>query len=389
VVYEIQAERLAAFGASPSEVGELLRYNENPFDLSSLGPGTVFPLPDEPFVAVWEAWVEEARARGAFAVLREHLPQLRFPVQAGISRTEDYIAATRRGVPPDRLAGASGLTLTRPDLLELVLHPSPAGRIPVLVIRGREEFATLLRALARKGEPDPVPDSQGALMVSGYNNWVRIRELQRRWEARDLSERETATWSEEFARITPRRELYQDRFILLSNGPYSAVPASDLGLDEDEWREISLAIRRDHECAHYFTRRLFGAMRNNALDELIADYAGLVGALGRYRADWFLRFLGLEEPSCYREGARLEIYRGDPPLSEGAFRVLQALVREAAANVGRFDAGLPPGPRSLQDRALALTALASHRLEDLAALGGDAVLRGTFEELRGSLNPSG
>jgi hypothetical protein len=379
----IQAERLAAFGASPAEVAELLEYNENPFDLSALGPETVFPLPDEPFVPVWEAWVEEARERGAFAVLREHLPQLRFPVQAGVSQTEDYKAATRKGVPPDDLPGAAGLSLARPDLVELVLHSSPAGRIPLLVARGREEFATLLRALARKGEPEPVPDSQGALMVSGYNNWSRVRELRRHWEALDPSERETATWGEEFARIVPRKELYQDRFILLSNGPYSAVPAADLGLGDEEWREISLAIRRDHECAHYFTRRLFGSMRNNALDELIADYAGLVGALGHYRADWFLRFLGLEDPTGYREGARLEIYRGDPPLSEGAFRVLQTLIRDAAANVERFDAGLPPGPRDLRDRALALTALASHRLEELAAPGGDVELRRRFEELRG------
>jgi hypothetical protein len=385
VVYEIQAEHLGAFGASPGEVGELLQYNDNPFDLSALGPATALPLPDEPFVSLWEGWAEEARKRGAFAVLREHLPQLRFPVQAGISQTEDYKAATRRGVPPEDLPGATGLTLARPDLVELVLHPSPAGRIPIFIVRGREEFATLLRALARKGEPDPVPDSQGALMVSGYNNWERIRELRRGWEDLDPVRRETATWSEEFARITPRKDLYQDRFILLSNGPYSAVPAADLGLEEDEWREISLAIRRDHECAHYFTRRLFGAMRNNALDELIADYAGLVGALGRYRADWFLRFLGLEDPSRYREGARLEIYRGDPPLSEGAFRVLQRLLRAAAENVEHFDAGLPPGPRSLRHRALSLAALASHRLEDLAAPDGDRVLRRSFEEL----NPAG
>lgn len=379
----IQAELLTAFGASRTEVDELLDYNENPFDLSTLGPETVFPLPDEPFVSVWEAWAEEALERGAFTVLREHLPQLRFPVQAGISQTEDYKAATRKGVPPEDLPGATGLSLARPDLVELVLYPSPAGRIPLLVVRGREEFATLLQALARKGEPEAVPDSQGALMVSGYNNWSRVRELRRRWEALDPAQRESATWSEEFSRIVPRRELYQDRFILLSNGPYSAVPAADLGLGDEEWREISLAIRRDHECAHYLTRRLFGSMRNNALDELIADYAGLVGALGRYRADWFLRFLGLEDPSRYREGARLDIYRGDPPLSEGAFRVLQTLARAAAANVERFDAGLLPGPRGLRDRALALTALASHRLEDLADPGGDVALRRRFEELRG------
>ena len=88
------------------------------------------------------------------------------------------------------------------------------------------------------------------------------------------------------------------------------MPAADLGLAEAEWREMSLVIRREHECAHYFTRRLFGSMRNNLLDELIADYAGLVAATGRFRADWFLRFIGLEEFPRYRPGGRLDLYRG-------------------------------------------------------------------------------
>jgi hypothetical protein len=224
-------------------------------------------------------------------------------------------------------------------------------------------------------------------MVSGYNNWSRIRELRRRWEALPAPERETATWNEEFQRLQGRRELYQDRFILLSDGPYSAVPAADLGLEEAEWRAISLALRRDHECTHYLTRRLFGSMRNNLLDELIADYTGMVGAAGRFRASWFLRFVGLEDFPRYRPGGRLDLYRGKPPLSDGAFRVLQALVKRAAEGLERFDAGLPPGPRGPEETALLIAALASLRLEDLAA--GDAVERlgRTLSELRDRLRP--
>ena len=45
------------------------------------------------------------------------------------------------------------------------------------------------------------------------------------------------------ARIVPYRELYQDRFILLSDGPYSAVPAADLGLDDAEWRRRIDSLR--------------------------------------------------------------------------------------------------------------------------------------------------
>lgn len=330
--------------------GELARYCDRGFDLRALGPETRLPLPDEPFVATWERWAGEARDRGAFAVLSEHLPQLRFPVREGISRSEDYRAATLRGVPPEELAGATGLELPRPEALELEIHPSPAGRIPVLLVRGRAEFVTLLRALGKRNEPVPVPDSQGALMVGGFNNWARMRELRSR--------------GMEIEEILPRKELYQDRFILLSDGPYSAVPAADLGLDENEWREISLAIRRDHECAHYFTRRLFGSMRNHAQDELMADWAGLAAATGRFRADWFLRFLGLEEYPLYRRGGRLDLYRGD--LSDEAFTLLHAVVHSAAHNLESFDA--PTG--TLEDRARMLAALASLRLDELASAEG-------------------
>ena len=361
---------------------ELRAYNENVFDLGALGPETRFPLPDEPFVAFWEDRVRESRTRGAFAVLREHLPQLRFPIRQGISETEAYRAATRRGTPVESLPEATGLELERPEAVELVLHSSPAGRIPLLIARRRPEFAALIRALTRKNEPVPIPPSQGALMVSGYNNWSRIGELRRQWEARGPAGRETATWAEEFQRIQEHKELYQDRFILLSDGPYSAVPAADLGLEDEEWREISLAIRRDHECAHYFTRRLFGSMRNNALDELIADYAGMVGATSRFRADWFLRFVGLEDFPLYRAGARLDLYRGDPPLSDGAFRALQGLLVDAAANLERFDAREPPGPRSPPETAIRLAALASLRLDEIASPQGPDIIAQALERLR-------
>ncbi|HSU84340.1 MAG TPA: hypothetical protein VLR69_18120, partial [Thermoanaerobaculia bacterium] len=206
--------------------------------------------------------------------------------------------------------------------------------------------------------------------------------------ARDPAERETATWGEEFQRLQAQRELYQDRFILLSDGPYSAVPASELGLDETEWRQISLVLRRDHECAHYLTRRLFGSMRNNLLDELIADYTGMVGATGRFRAGWFLRFVGLEDFPRYRPGGRLDLYRGKPALSDGAFRVLQALVKRAAENLERFDAGLPPGPRGPEETALLIAALASLRLEELAAEDAVERLGRTVAEVRGRLRPA-
>lgn len=355
---------LRGAGAGAAQVAELLAYNENHFDLSPLTGPLALPLPDEPALNFWKERAAEAREVGAAAALRPHLPQLHFPVRAGMSQTEGYREATGRGRPVQEIAEATGLDLPREESIEIVLHPTAAGRIPLLIVRHRPTFVLLLQALARRNEPVPVPDSQGALMVAGFNNWSRVHDLRRKWEATPAGERESATWAEEFGRLQPQRELYQDRFILLSDGPYSGVPAADLGLGDAEWREMSLTLRREHECAHYLTRRLLGSMRNNARDELIADCAGLSGAVGRFRADWFLRFME----------SRLSIYRGDPPLSDWAFDILRTLLGQAAGNVERFDRERERETDGLADRFLLTAALASLTLEELADDGAPVVL---------------
>ena len=199
------------------------------------------------------------------------------------------------------------------------------------------------------------------------NNWDRIRSLRQKWENQNPDDVDKVGWSQEFRRIIPRKDLYQDRFLILSDGPYSGVSAQEMGLADEEWRRLSLVIRREHECAHYFTRRVFSSMKNRLLDEIIADYMGITAAAGRFRADWFLRFLGLENFPDYRESGRLENYRGDPPLSGGAIRTLQVLVKKAAMNLERFDTTHGKMLQTLQGRAVALMALTYLTLEELAS----------------------
>ena len=224
-------------------------------------------------------------------------------------------------------------------------------------VSGGEVGGVLVRALTLRNEPAPVPDSMGACIVAGYNNWDRVAGLRRQWEACNPRDASEGAWSVVFAGIV-RKELYQDRFILLSSGPYSGVGAAAVGEPEEKWKKTSLTIRLEHECAHYFTRQALGAMRNAILDELIADFAGIVAATGRYRADWFLRFLGLECPSCCRPGGRIHDCRGTPPLSDGAFLVLQAVVRRAAAQLERFAATNRPTSSPVIENARAIVALA-------------------------------
>lgn len=341
-------EVLARFGASGREAEELLAYNENVFARPA---PQKFPLDDEPFVASWRRYAEEAQGAGVFAVLKEKLVQLRFPVREGISRTASYQAVTRQGANPRGMPEAAGLILKNPESLELILHPTPAGHLPVIIARERSDFVALVQALARRNEPEPIPGAMGACLIAGYHNWDRLR-------------RHRAAWAGSGQGEAIPKELYQDCFAILSDGPYSGVGAAELRLSEAEWRRMSLSIRLEHESVHYFTRRVLGTMQSRMLDELIADYIGITSVLGEYRAAWFLRFLGLENfPHCRPDG-RIHQYRGK--LSDGAFAVLQKLVAEAALRLEKWDRLSPRKKLTLQEKARLIQTLALFTLEELA-----------------------
>ncbi|MCP4251982.1 MAG: hypothetical protein GY775_01010 [Candidatus Scalindua sp.] len=354
---------LDKYGASENEKEELLLYNRNVFDHSDITSPLKLPLGDELFVSAWERYAEDAKKSGVFHSLKSRLVQLSFPVKEGISKTQDYRSATLSGTSVSFLDSATGISFNEPESLNLTIHQSLAGKIPVLVADSRDDFVTLVRGLSMKNEPGPVPPSMGATMVSGLNNWDRINELKARWEA----ENKSGNWDDEFKRIIPQKDLYQDRFIILSSGPYSGVTGKDMELSEKRWKELSLIIRREHECAHYFTRRIFSSMRNNLIDELIADYMGITAADGKFRSDWFLRFLGLENFPVYRAGGRLENYRGKPELSDGAFVILQSMVKSVARNLEQFDADCRKIFAEEERRTLVLVSLTHLTLEELAS----------------------
>lgn len=378
---QLRANVLADYGATAQQTEELLAYNQNIFDHSFLTLSAKFPLAPEPHVAAWEEYATLAQEVGVFQALSTKLVQLKFPILEGISQTQAYGFATRKGVSVDGMVEATGLILQQPEQLQLMLHQSLAGVIPVLLTRNREDFVSLVQALTMRNEPLPVPASMGACMVTGFNNWDRVRQYRQQWQVKNFGNCSESSWLEEFGRLIPQKQLYQDRLIILSDGFYSNVSANDIGLSEPEWRRISLNIRLEHECTHYFTQRLFGSMRNNLLDELIADYRGIVAAIGHYRADWFLRFLGLESFPDYREGGRLQNYRGQPPLSEGAFKILQALVKSAAENLERFDAEHGGELRTLNSQPIMLIALTYLTLEELADSEAHSYIQKILDQL--------
>lgn len=344
----LRREVLARFGATGRVAEELLAYNDNVF---AHPPPQKYPLDDEPFVADWRRYAEEARGTGVFPVLKEKLVQLRFPVREGMSSTAAYQAVTRQGANPRGIPEATGLILRSPDSLELIFHPTPAGHLPVIVVRERSDFVALVQALVRRNEPEPIPDTMGACLISGYRNWDRLK--------RHRDGREPSGEGGELP-----KELYLDRFAIVTDGPYSKVGAAEMGLPEHEWRMLSLAIRLEHESVHYFTRRVLGAMRTRLLDELIADFVAIIVAAGEYRAEWFLRFLGLERyPDCRPDG-RIHQYRGT--LSDGAFAILQGLVVEAARRLEKWNRRFPGGKLSHEEKARLILTLSRFTLEELA-----------------------
>ncbi len=146
-------------------------------------------------------------------------------------------------------------------------------------------------------------------------------------------------------------------------------------MDEGEWLDRSLAIRREHELTHYFTHRAFGTIRNNVFDELIADFVGLARAFGQYRSDLALRFLGLEAYPAFRPGGRLEVYRGKPPLSDEAWAVARTLAVHGARNLDAFAKDQPQHLESLGALGALTFALTTLTLEELASPDMAAAVR--------------
>ena len=358
---------LKNFGATALEIDELLSYNTNVFDHSVLESGLSLPLKDEPFIPVWEEYAEEAESMGVFEALKKHLIQLNFPIKQGISETEEYKQAVRRGIWGKKSTQGKGLNLKCPEKLQLVIHQTLAGKIPIIVAYERDDFVSSLQALTLKNEPEPIPGSQGATMIAGYNNWDRIRKLKEQVKQEKGVFFTEAIWSKEFKKIIPQKDRYQDKFMILSREYYSGVSPKKVGLSEEDWRNISLIIRREHECTHYFTKRVLSSMRNNLLDELIADYAGITAATGHFKADWFLLFVGLENYPDYREGGRLQNYRGTPPLSDRAFVILQKLIYHAAKNLDVYSRSALKESGNNTPRHHLEHALTYTTLEELAA----------------------
>lgn len=177
--------------------------------------------------------------------------------------------------------------------ISLEIYNSIAGNIPIFYAKNPEDFATLVNKLIYKGKGEQQLESVGASFAHGKNI----------------------------------------RFIILSNKPYSNIPAESISLSDDLWKKYSMIIRREHECTHYFTKRFLGSSHNNIHDELIADFAGIVSATnGVYHPDWFLKGMGIDKfPKTQPEG-RFPVYTKEL-ISQDDLDAVKEITINAAYNV--------------------------------------------------------
>jgi hypothetical protein len=250
---------------------------------------------------------------------------------------EAYRRVVLRGEEPEAksLAHYRGDPADREEVME-----TPAGSVRVVTLGNRRDFELALRSLmaARDGPLTPIPESQGAAMLTVFN-WLRIHA-----HLALFPEEERAA---EFKRFTAVRENYVDMLVLLSRGPYSHVDAAAVGETEAAWLKHSDTIRRYHELTHVICRRLYPGDIAPIRDELVADAVGLYAAYGCFDPETEKLFLGIRD-GRYTDG-RLGNYTDTPEALVGAvcaaleriraimekqagtepFRLIPALMKEA------------------------------------------------------------
>ena len=185
------------------------------------------------------------------------------------------------------------------DALRIFFAETLGGRLPVIVTGSHADFCSMEAALNGRRKVADYPFTVNAFTIEAWA--VKIR---------------------------------RHRVILLGSAPYSNISADLLGLEERDWLERSFRLRLAHECTHYETLRLFGDMRNHALDEIAADAFGQLAAFGNFSAARQRLFFGLE-PGGNSCTGRLAFYCDSvvPEERPAVYRAVDAVLADVEREV--------------------------------------------------------
>ena len=234
-------------------------------------------------------------------MLAEKFHQLYLPPKEGTSQSPLYRSIVRKGM------------VYKGDLSHFIgsaedaffTEHTPVGAVCVVFLKHRKDFETFYQIMAHRCEPVPVPATTGAAFISGFSDWSRIRSHLAAYTAAGGTDNQ-----EEFRRFTSDPANYRGNLLLLSEGPYSALPADRTPYSETEWQVVSRSIRKYHELTHFVCRSSFPGEKYPVWDELLADCMGLLFATGDYDLSLAGAFLGIRDGRYV--GGRLENYLACP-----------------------------------------------------------------------------
>lgn len=238
----------------------------------------------------------QLRGPGVLEALARRFPQLYVVPAEGAQ--DAHRLASGRGIAPE---GASLDHFGGSPLDELRVVGTPAGPIEVLFLERRHDFETFLQIIGHKSAPVPIARTVGAITYIGLADWGKVADAREAYAAAGGDD-----WGAEFMRLAKEPGAFRSEIVVISEGPYSNVPADDTPFGPDEWLSVSREIRLHHECAHVVCRRTMPDDVLPVWDEVTADVVGLLFAIGRYDAKLATRFLGVSATGFV--GGRLDEY---------------------------------------------------------------------------------
>lgn len=243
-----------------------------------------------------------------------------------------YAEIVRKGKDAE-IKTLSHFRMNEKDCLEY--EDTPAGKVLCLTLNERSDFVTFLRIMANRCSMAEIPDTQGASILNGIINWQKIYAHEKAFleEAQKAGD-PSPDWNAEFKRFTSDKRNFKDALIVLSVGPYSAIPSSAIGVTDPEWITMSHTIRKYHECTHFICRNLFPDKINAVWDELVADAVGIYACFDSFNPDTEKLFLGIEGDRYI--GGRLENYITDEEETKKQ-DILKALAQKISCILDRFD----------------------------------------------------
>ena len=231
-------------------------------------------------------------------LLADEYYQLYIPITAGISSTEVYKDAALKGHIP--FNHDLGLILDEKDIYEEI--STEYGDVRYIYLYNRLDFENAVRKLAYKCEPLEIPKTMGAIIILGVNNWKKIKLHKLQCEANGNFD-----WKSEFRSFTSIKKNYKDTLIIISDGCYSNLSHIHTKFNEEQWKYISMNIRKYHELTHFICMNKYHELKQPIFDEILADCIGITYALGHYDKKLACMFIGIID-NHYQSGGRLENY---------------------------------------------------------------------------------